>query len=406
MPIIKSLLDTDFYKFTMGHFVYCKHGDVPVKYALKNRTTKVRLAEIVREKDLRRELDHVRSLQFQDDELEYLENLRRKTDSVYFVSPYISFLRKLRMPPYHLETRDGQFVLEFEGPWSTTIYWETFALSIINELYYCALENVDIRDVIATGIDNLNRKIRLLSARPDIKFSDFGTRRRFIRIWQEFVIWKLKEELPDNLIGTSNVALAKRFGLKPIGTMAHELFMVYAGIYFGSDSHIRSSHYTLLWDWWLHHGEDLSIALTDTFGTDFFFREMSKPQAHNYRGLRHDSGDPIVFGEKAIKFYESHGIDPRQKVLVFSDGLEVETIIKLADYFKDRIQVSFGWGTNLTNDVGFGTLSLVVKVVEANGHGTVKLSDNLAKAMGSPEDIERFKRIFGYSITTHKECKY
>ena len=406
MPIIESLLDTDFYKFTMGYLAYILYPNVSVKYAFRNRTTKVRLADVIDEGRLREELDYIMILRFQDNELDYLASIKRADGRPLFTPNFLGFLKGVSLPEYHLETRDGQFVLEFSGPWATAIYWETLALSIINELYYCAQEDVDIRDVVAVGTDNLNGKIRLLSARPDIKFSDFGTRRRFSRIWQEFVIWKLKEELQNNFVGTSNVALAKRFGLKPIGTMAHEEDMVYSGIFHGSDDEIRASHNKVLQDWQSVYAPDLLIALTDTYGSDFFFRDMTRDQTDCWTGLRHDSGDPIEFGEKAIKFYESHGVDPRQKVLVFSDGLEVETILRIADYFKDRIQVSFGWGTNLTNDVGFGTLSLVVKVVEANGHGTVKLSDNLAKAMGSPEDIERFKRIFGHNITTLEECKY
>ncbi|MBU1179469.1 nicotinate phosphoribosyltransferase, partial [Patescibacteria group bacterium] len=318
MPIIESLLDTDFYKFTMGYLAYILYPNVSVKYAFRNRTTKVRLADVIDEGRLREELDYIMILRFQDNELDYLASIKRADGRPLFTPNFLGFLKGVSLPEYHLETRDGQFVLEFSGPWATAIYWETLALSIINELYYCAQEDVDIRDVVAVGTDNLNGKIRLLSARPDIKFSDFGTRRRFSRIWQEFVIWKLKEELQNNFVGTSNVALAKRFGLKPIGTMAHEEDMVYSGIFHGSDDEIRASHNKVLQDWQSVYAPDLLIALTDTYGSDFFFRDMTRDQTDCWTGLRHDSGDPIEFGEKAIKFYESHGVDPRQKVLVFS----------------------------------------------------------------------------------------
>jgi len=210
--------------------------------------------------------------------------------------------------------------------------------------------------------------------------------------------------VPKQLAGTSNVYFAMKFDLKPIGTFAHELDMVYSGIYCGSDEELRGSHNRVLEDWWNLYGAPLSIALTDTFGSKFFFEDMTKEQAEKWKGLRQDSGDPIEFGERAVKFYESHGIDPKTKLIVFSDGLDVFTIVKLAEHFKGRINVTFGWGTNLTNDVGFDTLSLVVKAVEANGKPLVKLSDNLAKAMGPAKVVERFKRVFGYTNTDSKEC--
>ncbi len=173
-----------------------------------------------------------------------------------------------------------------------------------------------------------------------------------------------------------------------------------------SDDTIRDSLAVTLNDWWNLYGHGLSIALTDTFGTDYFFKAMTQKHAQDWKGLRHDSGDPIRFGEKAIKFYEGHDVDPREKLLVFSDGLELAVMIKIYDHFAGRIKISFGWGTNLTNDLGFKTLSLVIKAIEAQGHGLVKLSDNLAKATGKPADVERFKRIFGHKVKHSAECKY
>ena len=191
-----------------------------------------------------------------------------------------------------------------------------------------------------------------------------------------------------------------------MGTNAHEEDMAMSGIMHGSDDEIRNSHQKVLQEWWEEYGWALSIALTDTYGTDFFFRDMTYEQARDWKGLRQDSGDPFKFGDKAIAFYQQHGIDPREKLLVFSDGLDVDTIIRLADYFAGRIKVTFGWGTNLTNDLGFPAISIIIKLLESNGYGTVKLSDNLAKAMGKPEDIERFKRIFGYTGTTYEKVRY
>lgn len=261
--------------------------------------------------------------------------------------------------------------------------------------------------MFAEGLQRLDRKISLVKANPLVSFSDFGTRRRFSREWHDLVAGRLCSELPQSrFTGTSNVYLAFKYGLPPVGTMAHEMFMVMSGIMHGDEAAIYASHNRVLEDWWDYYGVDLSIALTDTYSTDLFFQDMTPEQARNYRGLRQDSGDPIAFGEKAINFYQGLGIDPTEKTLVFSDGLDIETIFRIAEHFAGRIRCAFGWGTNLTNDLGFGALSLVVKVVEACGHATVKLSDNLAKAIGSPEDIERFKRIFGYTGTTYDACRY
>jgi nicotinate phosphoribosyltransferase len=409
MPIIQSLLDTDFYKFTMGHWVFKRYPDVPVRYAFTNRTARVRLADYIDAADLRRELDHVRTLRVNPSELHYLRGTNEYGAGI-FSEAYLQFLQTLRLPPYELACVDGTYQLEFSGAWSEAIYWETLALSIINELYYrtllARLSAFERDAVMATGTLRLADKIQLLRTRPDITFSDFGTRRRFSGSWQAYVVRALAQEIPAQLLGTSNTALAMQYGLLPVGTLAHEMFMVMAGIMADHDDTIRASHNRVLQEWWAEYGPGLSIALTDTYGSAFFFRDMTAEQARLWKGLRQDSGDPMAFGEQAIAFFERHGIDPRDKLIVFSDGLDLDTISKLADHFAGRIRVSFGWGTNLTNDLGLAALSLVIKVVEANGQRTVKLSDNLAKATGEAHDIERFKRIFGYTVTTFEECKY
>lgn len=409
MPIIHSLLDTDFYKFTMGHWVFKHYPNMPVRYAFTNRTARVRLADSIAEADLRRELDHVRTLRVNTSEIDYLRGITAYGDG-FFSTDYFPFLTTLQLPPYTLERLDGTYRLEFAGPWCETIYWETLALSIINELYYQALLkplSPLARDAVtATGTLRLAEKVNTLRARPDIRFSDFGTRRRFSRNWQAYVVRTLSQELPGQSLGTSNIALAMQYGLRPIGTLAHEMFMVMAGFMSATDDSLRASHNRVLHEWWDEYSLGLSIALTDTYGSAFFFRDMTATQAHAWKGLRQDSGDPIAFGEQAIAFYERHGVDPRDKLLVFSDGLDLGMIVTLADHFAGRIQVTFGWGTNLTNDLGFEALSLVVKVVEANGQRTVKLSDNLAKATGTAQDIERYKRVFGHEVTTFDACRY
>jgi nicotinate phosphoribosyltransferase len=411
MPIIKSLLDSDFYKFTMGQVIFKRHPDVPVRFALKNRTKGIRLADIIPEQDLRAELDHVRSLHPNKTELHYLRGTNEYSSRM-FCEPYLEFFGQLKLPPYELEKVDGNYKLEFPGRWAEATYWEIPALVIVNELYYRGLmRNFSTfeRDTVrAEGISKLAQKIKILKNRPDITFCDFGTRRRFGRDWQDYVVQTLTNELPSTqFLGTSNTYLAMKYGLLPMGTAAHEMDMGYSGIFHGSDEEIKSSHQRVLRDWWEEYSGGLSVALTDTYGTDFFFSDMTWYQALDWKGLRQDSGDPFVFVDKALAFYyEACGICPEDKLIVFSDGLDVETIVKLADYCKGKIKCTFGWGTNLTNDLGFPALSLIVKLMESNGHGTVKLSDNLAKALGKPEDIERFKRIFDYTGAEYKECKY
>jgi nicotinate phosphoribosyltransferase len=409
MPILSSLLDIDFYKFTMGQLVFLKYRDVPVVYSLVNRTRNVRLAEFIDESELREELDHARSLRLNNSELHYLRGTNEYGDRM-FRETYLEFLRELALPPYDLEEVDGSFCLQFDGKWSTAIYWETVALSIVNELYYRSLMKPLSRFekdlVFARGKMRLAEKIRVLRGRPEISFVDFGTRRRFSREWQHYVDRTLAEEMPHQFLGTSSTESAMLHGLVPMGTSAHELTMVMSGIMHDSDDLIRASHNRVMQDWWELYGWGLSVAVTDTYGSEFFFRDTDEEQARAWKGLRHDSGDPFEFGERAIRFYEDLGIDPMEKILIFSDGLELQTILALSRRFHDRVKVSFGWGTNLTNDLGFEPISIVVKAIEANGYRTVKLSDNLAKATGSREDIERFKRIFGHSHEREEAVRY
>lgn len=409
-PIIVSLLDADFYKFTMGQFVLKRFPNVPVRYEFKNRTKRVLLGKFVSEEDLRKELDAVRDLRFRAEELEFLRRIETNGKRL-FSEDYLLFLKDLELPPYDLKHNGETIELSFSGSWREAIYWETLALSIANELYYrSAMKKMTAFEkdaIFAEGTVRLAEKIRLLKENPEIVFSDFGTRRRFSRLWHDYAVTSLAAELPKTqFIGTSNVYLAMKHGLKPVGTMAHELFMAAAAISGDGDEQIRQSHNDVLKTWREEYGEDLSIALTDTFGSEFFFNDMTEEQARNWKGLRQDSGSPTQFGEKAIQFYREKGVDFRQKTIVFSDGLDINTILMLYRQFNGRVKCVFGWGTNLTNDLGLGALSLVVKVVEANGRGTVKLSDNPAKATGKPEDVHKYKRIFGYAAGEYKECKY
>ena len=411
MFIIKSLLDMDLQPYLMAQVAWLHHRDVPVRYGFTNRTRKVPIARYVPENELRFELGHVRNLHFQPDELEYLRTCRHLPQGL-FRPEFLEFLRTLRLPPIEIErTADDQLRIETEGPWPEAIFWETIILSVVNELYYRSLlEQYSADTIYTTGRQRLRDKISTLRRNRKIRFTDFGNRRRFSRMWQEEVVEQMLRHVPSQLAGTSNVRLAHMFDLPPVGTMAHEMFMVQSGIDRARDGDtddvIRNSHGATLDGWYDTYGEPLSLGLTDTYGSEFFFRDFGAERAREWRGLRQDSGDPIAFGERAIEFYKSVGVDPKTKIVVFSDGLDIETIVRVHERFNGRIKTGFGWGTNLTNDLGLDPLSIVVKATRTAGFPTVKLSNNLAKAMGPAEEVERFRRIFNHTGTDSAECRY
>jgi len=410
-PIIESPLDTDIYKHTMGQFVFLRYPDVPVRYAFKNRTKSVKLGKLIDLGQLREELDHFRDdISYNNSELHYLRGTNEYQERM-FVEPYLEFLKKLKLPDYDLEIVDDEIRLEFPGKWSEAIYWEVPALSIVNELYtrsvMAPFSRFGKELVYAEGRRCLAEKIKILRKRPNsITFVDFGTRRRFSRDWQRYVIGVLIEELPNQFRGTSNVKFAMDAGLVPMGTSAHELNMVMTAVMHGSDEEIRLSQQKVLQDWWDQYGWGLSIILPDTYGSKFTFNTVTAEQARCWKGFRHDSGPPQRFAKWAIEFYKKHNINPKEKLLIFSDGLCVETMIGAADYVNNRIRFTFGWGTNLMNDLGIDPVSIVVKPVEANGIGLAKLSDNPGKAIGRPEDIEEVKRIFEYDGGVYEKCIY
>ena len=406
-PPVASLLDVDFYKFTMGQFVFRLHSGVRVRYQLLCRTPDVRLADLVPEEVLRDALDAVRSLTFAPAELEYLKGLEPRG---LFGDDYLTFLRRLRLPPVELKVREGDFRLEVEATWPEMILWETLMLSVLSELLSrAALAGAGAgarEQAEAAGRERLEGKIGALREHPGIRFASFGTRRRFSRSWQFALEERLAGALPDQFTGTSCVASAFQHGLAPVGTIAHEVFMVGAAVGDGSDESIRGSQRRMLDAWWEMYGEPFSLFLTDTWGSEFFFADAGEARARRFRGVRQDSGDPAAFGERAIRWYEDFGVNPRAKSLVFSDGLELADILELESRFAGRIGVSYGWGTNLTNDCGVPNYSLVVKPVAANGRPLVKLSDNAGKSTGSAAEIRRYREIFGAPAAPRRIPKY
>ncbi|TSC61079.1 MAG: nicotinate phosphoribosyltransferase, partial [Parcubacteria group bacterium Greene0416_14] len=352
--IITSLLDNDWYKYPMGQLIWRHFRDAEVTFSLTNRTKSVRLAEIINEEELRYELDCVRNLRYSGDQIDFLRSQRSSKGQI-LCDEYLRYMhREFYLPPYDLKIVDGQFDLTSTGPWQNVSHWEIYALPIINELYYRTLERkqstIERCASYAFGIEQLKEKNRILGEHPEVSVSDFGTRRRYSRERHELVVRVLAEERPrSQFIGTSNVELAMKLGLPVIGTSAHELPMVIGALYRSTEAPFVSQNRVLKY-WWNEYGHDLSIALTDTLRTPYFLKHLPYEVARDWKGFRQDSGDPIAFGEMIIAFYESLRIDPREKLIVFSDGLDIDAIVRIANYFRRRIRTTFGWGTNLTND--------------------------------------------------------
>ena len=425
-PIVQSRLEPDFYKFTMGQLVWRKYPDVEVTFSFKSRTPKARIGDIVDVGELREHFDHARSLMFTNTEIHYLRGTNEYQQRM-FDEAYLEFLRRLRLPEYQVRRRGSDLEVTFSGPWAEVTYWETVALSIINETYYRtllrSLSKFEREAIYAEGIRRLRDKITTLRNRPDIIFSDFGTRRRFSAAWQQRVDEVLMAELnhgssQGQFLGTSNTYLAMMTGLVPMGTAAHELPMVIAGLLDQGEADPKWLHKAqrqVIDDWWQQYGRGLSIFLPDTFGTDFFLTVVTAEDLRRWKGCRWDSGEVLQFGERIIGAYEQIGVDPKEKMLVASDALDLPVILQTQELLGARIRVSYGWGTGLTNDlldnimVGakwFGPMSLVVKPTHANGRALVKLSDNPAKAIGAPDSIARYKRAAGYSERPAAEVKY
>jgi nicotinate phosphoribosyltransferase len=369
--IINSLLDTDFYKFTQGQIVFNQFSSYSVKYKFKCRNEGIRFTKDMVEQ-IKEEIRCFCSLRFTADEINYLKTNTKLKKS------YLEFLRLYKPDISHFNMeldKDGNLNISILGPWFLTIYWEVPLLAIINEVYTRNLYPMS-HDMMTTFLTNLQNKIGLAKMNS-LHFSDFGTRRRFSFKVQDIVNSFLKEE--TYCVGTSNVFFAKQYGMKPIGTMAHEF--ICAGQ--GSDkTSIQNSQKYMLQKWVDEFRGDYGIALTDTLGLDKFFKDFDGYFARVYDGVRQDSGDPFEVGNKVIAHYKKLGINPETKTLVFSDGLTMEKAVALNKMFGGKIELMFGIGTNLTNDFhGVTPLQIVVKMVQCNGKHVAKISDTPAKAM-------------------------
>ena len=402
-PIVRSLIDTDFYKLLMCQSVHRNRPDTHVEFSLINRSRSVRLAELIDEGEVREQLDHIRSLRLSRGESTFLRGNTFYGKRQMFRPDFMEWFETFQLPPYHLEKRDGQYELTFEGRWPEVMLWEIPALAVLMELRGRAvlkhMGRFELQVLYARAMTKLWEKVERLRGVPDLRIADFGTRRRHSFLWQDWCVQAMQEGLDTNFIGTSNCLIAMRREVEAIGTNAHELPMVYSALA-KTDDELRMAPYKVLEDWQDEHDGNLRIILPDTYGTQGFLSRAPDWLA-GWTGIRIDSGDPGAGAETAIAWWRSRGEDPRQKLVIFSDGLDVDKMLELQARFRGRVRLSFGWGTLLTNDFrglvaddALAPFSLVCKAVSANGRPTVKISDNPNKAMGPAAEVERYKRVF------------
>lgn len=371
-PIIVSLLDTDLYKFNMNQVMFHKHTNLNGTYLFKCRNNDVVFTPEIAE-EINAQIDHLCTLKFTDEELDYLSSLR------FIKSDYVEFLRLWhpirKYVECHLRNDTGELYIEVSGPLFSVMQFEIYLLEIVNEVYFRMKYNY--LDLVVSANRRLQEKIRgCHTGNYTFKFAEFGCRRRLSREWQESAVKELLKL--SQCVGTSNVYLAMKYGCKPIGTYAHEYVQMYQGV---PGIQLAYTNKVAMEEWFEEYQGDNGTALTDTLGTDLFLRDFNKLQAMCYTGVRHDSGDPIEWGNKIITHYESLGIDPKTKTLLFSDGLDFDKAQNIQDYFEDKINVSFGIGTFLSNDTDVDPLNIVIKLQFVNGHPVAKLSDNPGKAM-------------------------
>ncbi len=342
-PIVRSLLDTDFYKILMAQTIFRRQRNTRVCFSLINRTTRIRLAEIIDVGELKEQLDHVRSLRLSRGESTWLRGNMFYGRRQMFSPDFMEWFEGLRMPEYHLEVKDGQYELTFDGPWVETTLWEIPALAIINELRSRAvlrgMGKFELQVLYARAMTRVWEKIERLQKLDGLRIADFGTRRRHGFLWQDWCVQAMQEGLGESFIGTSNCVIAMRREMEAIGTNAHELPMVYAALA-DSDDELAAAPYQVLEDWQEDYEGNLRIILPDTYGTTGFLKRAPR-WMDGWTGIRVDSKDPIEGGDEAIAWWESRGLDPSTKQIIFSDGLDVEAIERIHQHFKGRVRFGF-----------------------------------------------------------------
>ena len=393
-PIITSLLDTDLYKFNMDQVIFHKHTDLCGQYYFKCRNDGIIFTpEMV--KEINEQVDHLCSLRFRKDELDYLRSIR------FIKNDYVEFLRLWHPIRDYVraELKDnGELSIIVDGPLFSAMQFEIYLLEIVNEVYFRIAYDYD--ELLGSAEKKLNAKIRSLNdGTYTFRFAEFGCRRRLSREWQDVVVKRLVSET-KSCVGTSNVYLAMKYNVTPIGTYAHEFVQMYQGI---DSIPLAYTNYYAMKDWYMEYDGDNGTALTDTVTTDLFLLDFNRSMVNNYTGVRHDSGDPYEWGEKIIKHYEKFGVDPKTKLLLFSDSLDFDRAQQLYDYFKDRCKVSFGIGTFCTNDTSEDALNIVIKLQYVNGRPVAKLSDSPGKAMCKDEAyLDYLKRAVDFRLNRGK----
>ena len=403
-PIVRSVIDTDFYKLLMAQSILHHNPDTRVTFGVINRSANVPLAELIDEGELRQQLDHVRTLSLSRGEDTWLRGNTFYGKRWMFSPVFMDWMNGFRFPDYYLERKGDQYELTFEGRWIETMMWEIPALAIIMELRARAvlkrMGKFELQVLYARAMTRVWEKVERLRGLGGLRIADFGTRRRHGFLWQDWCVQAMIEGLGANFTGTSNCLIAMRREVEAVGTNAHELPMIHAALA-NSDEELRQSPYEVLGHWQDDYAGNLLIILPDTFGTEAFL-EQAPDWLDNWTGVRIDSGDPMKVGEMVMEWWKRRGQDPEHKLMIFSDGLDTNEITRLHAHFHGRVGLGFGWGTLLTNDFrgiapngGLDPFSLVCKVISADGRPTVKLSDNPNKAMGPAGEIERYKRVFG-----------
>ena len=403
-PIVRSVLDTDFYKLLMAQTVYRRHRFVRVTFGIINRSRHVPLARMVDETELREQLDHIRSLSLTRGESTWLRGNMFYGKRQMFSPDFIAWLEDFRFPPYRLVRSGDQYELTFDGPWIETMMWEVPALAVIMELHSRAvlkgLGKFELQVLYARAMTRVWEKIEILRKLDKLRIADFGTRRRHGFLWQDWCVQAMQEGLGPAFLGTSNCLIAMRREVEAIGTNAHELPMVYAALA-RTDAELAQAPYQVLADWQQDYEGNLRVILPDTFGTPGFL-ERAPEWVEKWTGIRVDSGDPKAMGDYAIDWWQRRGQDPTQKLAIFSDGLDVGQVLELYRHFDGRVRTGFGWGTLLTNDFrglapdqSLDPFSIVCKVISVNDQPAVKLSDNPSKATGPADEIARYRRVFG-----------
>ena len=381
-PIVVSLLDTDLYKFNMGQIFFHKHTNLNGVYIFKCRNNGVEFTQAMVD-EINAQIDHLCTLRFTDEELDYLGSLR------FIKSDYVEFLRLWHPMRRYVTCKAGEngtLDLKVEGPLFSVMQFEIYLLEIVNEVYFRM--KYDYLDLLNSAKERLDIKMCVLT--EDVytfKFAEFGCRRRLSREWQDYVVRDLLKT--GKCVGTSNIYLAMKYGCKPIGTYAHEYVQMYQGV---PGVQLAYTNKLAMTEWFEEYQGDNGTALTDTLGTDLFLRDFDKLQAMCYTGVRHDSGDPFEWGDKIIAHYEKLGIDPKTKTLLFSDSLDFERAQEIDEYFNGRVNVSFGIGTFLTNDTCVDPLNIVIKLQYVNGHPVAKLSDVPGKTMCQSDDYVAYLR--------------